>query len=76
MEQPTQTRRLAMGRHPAVGIDPGIEQQPLADGAIGQLCGQAAIGPRQPGASQLSLEGDIGIRSGRHSLQHLPGEEP
>ena len=76
VKQPAQSGRLTLGRHPAIGINPGIEQQALANGAVGQLRGQTAIGSHQSGASQLPLQGDIGIGTGRYRLQHLPGEQP
>ena len=59
-----------------MGIHPGIEQAALADGAIGQFGGQGPIGAGQRLAVQFPLQGGIGVGTGRHRQQHLPGHIP
>ena len=74
MQEPPQLGRLLLGRHLAEGIQPSVEQSPLADGAVGQLRGQGAIGPFDGGALQLPLQGHIRIGPSPDRQEHLPGQ--
>ena len=74
MQQPAQTGWLAVGLEPAVGIDPGIEQKPLADGPVGQFGGQSAIEGRQVGFRQFPFQGVVRKSPRSYRLQHLPGQ--
>ena len=73
MKQPAQGWGLALGDHPGMGIDPGIQQAPLANGAIGQLGDQPPVQGRERSLSQLPLQRRIGIGTGRHRQKHPPG---
>jgi len=74
MQQPAELGRLPIGRHSPLGGDPGIEQGPLADGAVGQICRQGAIPGRQGGALQGPVEGSIRVGASGNSLQHGPDQ--
>ena len=76
MQQPAQGGGLALGRHPAVGIDPGIQQPSLTHRAVEQLGGQGPVGARQGVARQFPLQGRIGIGAGGHRLQGAPDQAP
>ena len=73
MEQPTQGWGLALSGHAGMGVDPGIQQAPLANGAVGQLGHQPPVEGRERSLGQLPLQRRIGIGSGRHRLEYTPG---
>jgi hypothetical protein len=74
VQQPAQLGGLASGGHLAKGIKPAVEQAPLADGAVGQLGGQGAVGAFEGMALQLTLQGEVGVGPRPHCQQHLPGQ--
>ena len=55
MQQPAQLGRLAGGGNLAEGIEPGIEQAPLANGAVGNFSGQGPVGAFKGMALQFPL---------------------
>ena len=73
MQQPAQLGRLALRRHLAELVEPGIEQAPLPNRPVGEFRGQGPVLAHQGLALQLPLQGAVGIGPGRHGLQHLPG---
>ena len=72
MEEPAQGWGLALGHDLGMGVDPGIQQAPLTNGAVGQLGDQPPIQGRERSLGQLPLQRRIGIGSGRHRLEHTP----
>jgi hypothetical protein len=72
MEKPAQLRRLALGRHAAVGIKPGVQEPALTDGAVEQIGGQGPVDRRQGQSRQFPLQGGISPGARGHRLQRPP----